>query len=165
MKQNLIRKPPYCYCSLSLPVWPAWISVCHSAGRNVSCNNTSCSYDSTVAYCHPRQDNHIGTYPNIIADMNRLACFKTDISPFHIQRMSSRSKAAIGGNETVVTESDRCWVKNDKIIVCKETLTDTDITSIVTDKRLLYQQMLAGALKQLFSMAVRPSSSDGRVWL
>ena len=110
--------------------------------RDVLGNHRPGTDSNVIPYRDPRKNGHASSDPDIVTDSHRLRPLPARVSFDRISAMAGRIYADIGTNKTIITDCHPGLIKNRKMEIGKETLSNTNLLAIVTVKRLIYDNII-----------------------
>ena len=86
-----------------LPQYSARIADSHNAGRQIFCNNTSCTDNNIVADCNAGKYDSACAYPAVFSNMNGCVILICFIAKLRQNRMSGGSNSNIRAEHRIIT--------------------------------------------------------------
>lgn len=118
-------------------------------GGNVMGNNRACADSAVIADSNARENGNRASYPTVVSDSNRLRPFLACIALGGIGAMAGSVDRYIRSDESIIADSNECFIENRKMKIGKESLTYTDMFTIVAVKWLIDKDILITTAEQV----------------
>lgn len=100
-------------------------------GRNVLSHDTACPDDRLVTNGNSRQNDCIGTNPDMVPDGDRKGILKPRAALTGIDGVAGGSDAAVWRNEHMISDPDLGAVQNDQMVIGIKMLPNFNVIAIV----------------------------------
>lgn len=119
---------------------PGWYVPRHHAAR---------ADDRAFAYCHAGQDGDISAYPDVVANDDGRALFKSGVALGGKQGMDGRVHPAVGADKAVRAEAYRRAVHEIRAVVYEAVVTNIAVDAVVDEKGSEYADIVSHIRQQL----------------
>lgn len=114
------------------------------SGGDIARDDGPCSYRAVAADADSGEYGDIPAEPDIVSDGDRFRPFYVLIAPFGVKRVYCGVETAIRTDVDMVAESDLGFIEDYQIVIRKEEIPNFDIAPVITMKRGVDVQRLAG---------------------
>ena len=129
----------------------ARISYCHHIGRDIFGYDRSCTDGYVVSDCDSGKDSDAAANPYIVADGNRFSPLVACVPFDWVSAMAGCIDTYVRSDETVITDSYFCLVKDRKVEIGKETLADANLFAVIAIEWLIDDDLvISDVSKQTF---------------